>query len=274
MIAPTLTVQGVDVFVEGTSAQTIVMLHGWPDTHRLWDSTVEALKADYRCVRFTLPGFDLSKPPGALPLDKITALIDSIVETVSPHTPVTLLLHDWGCMFGYEFASVHASRVAAVIAVDIGDHNSGDYLRSLSGKAKIGVLVYQMWLAVAWKIGSYISTGLADRMTRWMAHMIGCRTPPLTMGWQMNYPYAMVWLGQSGGLKATARVKPIWPLLYIYGVKKPFMFHSPQWLEKVAQIPGNKVEGFTTGHWVMMHKPIEFNASVKAWLDSRAESLP
>ncbi len=272
MIAPTCTVQGVDVFVEGTGTQTVVMLHGWPDTHRLWDGTVEALKADYRCARFTLPGFDLSKPPLALSLDKITALIDSIVETVSPTAPVTLLLHDWGCMFGYEFASGHASRVASVIAVDIGDFNSGDYLRSLSSKAKVGAFAYQMWLAVAWKIGNHLSTGLADRMTRWMAQTIGCRTPAASMGWQMNYPYAMTWLGESGGLKATSRVKPIWPLLYIYGAKKPFMFHSPQWLAKIAQIPGSKVEEFATGHWVMMHKPTEFNASVKAWLDSRAES--
>ena len=274
MVSPTRTVQSVDIFVEGSGTQTILMLHGWPDTHRLWDSAVEALKADYRCVRFALPGFDLSKPPVALPLDKITALIDSIVDAVSPTEPVTLLLHDWGCMFGYEFASLHADRVAAVIAVDIGDHNSGDYPRSLSGKAKLGALAYQMWLAVAWKIGRHINERLADRMTRWMAHTIGCRTPPETIGWQMNYPYAMAWLGQSGGLSGTARVKPIWPLLYIYGAKKPFMFHSPQWLAKVAQIPGNKVEEFATGHWVMMHKPAEFNASVKAWLDRRAVSQP
>ena len=270
MISPTCTIQGVDVFVEGSGTHTIVMLHGWPDTHRLWDSTVDALKADYRCVRFTLPGFDLSKPPGALPLDKITALIDSIVDAVSPTAPVTLLLHDWGCMFGYEFASAHANRVAGVIAVDIGDHNSGDYLRSLSGKAKLGAFAYQMWLAVAWKIGKHLSTGLADRMTRWMARLIGCRTPPATMGWQMNYPYAMTWLGESGGLKGTARVKPIWPLLYIYGAKKLFMFHSPQWLAKVAAIPGNQVEEFATGHWVMMHKPVEFNACVNAWLNSQS----
>ncbi len=270
MLVPTHTIQGVDVFVEGSGTQTVLMLHGWPDTHRLWDSTVEALKANYRCVRFTLPGFDLSKPPVALSLDKITALIDAIVNTVSSHAPVTLLLHDWGCMFGYEFASAHPARVAAVVAVDIGDHNSGDYLRSLSGKAKFGVFAYQIWLAVAWKIGCHLGTGVANRMTRWMAHTIGCRTPPADMGWQMNYPYAMVWLGQSGGLKGTARVKPIWPLLYIYGAKKPFMFHSPQWLAKVAQFPGNKVEEFATGHWVMMHRPTEFNASVKAWLDSRA----
>ena len=38
------------------------MVHGWPDTYRLWDGQVEALKDRYRCVRFTLPGFDAAQP--------------------------------------------------------------------------------------------------------------------------------------------------------------------------------------------------------------------
>ena len=44
------------------------MIHGWPDTHRLWDRQVAALQDRYRCVRFALPGFDASRtgrPGGA-----------------------------------------------------------------------------------------------------------------------------------------------------------------------------------------------------------------
>jgi pimeloyl-ACP methyl ester carboxylesterase len=51
-------VRGVDIHVEGDGAESIVMIHGWPDTYRLWDATVEALKRRFRCIRFTLPGFD------------------------------------------------------------------------------------------------------------------------------------------------------------------------------------------------------------------------
>ena len=45
------------VHVEGQGPYTIVMVHGFPDTYRLWDGTVAALKDSYRCARFTLPGF-------------------------------------------------------------------------------------------------------------------------------------------------------------------------------------------------------------------------
>jgi len=57
---------------------------------------VQALKPFFRCVRFTLPGFDLEKPPRATSLAQMTALLTDIVDAVSPARPVHLLLHDWG----------------------------------------------------------------------------------------------------------------------------------------------------------------------------------
>jgi pimeloyl-ACP methyl ester carboxylesterase len=55
MSCSTLTIQGVDVFIEGEGSDVLVMIHGWPDTHRLWDNSVQAMKSFSRCVRFTLP---------------------------------------------------------------------------------------------------------------------------------------------------------------------------------------------------------------------------
>jgi cis-3-alkyl-4-acyloxetan-2-one decarboxylase len=260
-----LTVDGIDVFIEGQGPSTIVMLHGWPDSHSLWDSTVVALQARHRCVRFTLPGFDLAHPPRATSLAKMTELIDKIVDAVNPGQPVTLLLHDWGCIFGYEYAARQPARVARLVAVDIGDHNSGALARSLPGKAKLQVLGYQVWLALAWKLGSF-SPALADRMTRYMARALRCPTPAQSIGWQMNYPYAMQWFGLAGGFKATAKVNPQCPVLYIYGQRKPFMFHSPQWLEQLAARPGCKVQGFATGHWVMVQQSEAFNQCLNDWL--------
>jgi hypothetical protein len=68
-------------------------------------------------------------------------------------------------------------------------------------------------------------------MTRWMARGMRCRTPQAGIGWSMNYPYAMQWFGLLGGFRGAAPVEPACPLLYLYGERKPFMFHSPQWLE-------------------------------------------
>jgi pimeloyl-ACP methyl ester carboxylesterase len=86
------------------------------------------------------------------------------------------------------------------------------------------------------------------------------------MGWQMNYPYAMQWLGLLGGFRGAAGMDPHCPMLYIYGLRKPFMFQSTQWLEQMAARPGCAVQAFPTGHWVMVHQPAEFLACVKRWL--------
>ena len=270
-----LQIDDVDVLVEGDGPHTVMMLHGWPDTFALWDSTVAALRDGYRCVRFNLPGYDLRKPPRPMSVAAVNGLIRKIVDAVSPHQSVTLLLHDWGCLFGYEFAARHPDRVARVVGVDIGDTSAGAYIKSLSGKQKMMIAGYQLWLAVAWKIGRWWP-GLANRMTRYMARAIGCRNEPERIAWQMNYPYAMGWFGAYGGLRGVARVDKLLgveiPALYIYGRRKPFMFHSGRWIEQLTHAPGCEVLALDTGHWVMRQQPAEFNACVRAWLD-RSTSL-
>ena len=43
-MAATLQVSDVEVYIEG-AGDTIVMVHGWPDTYRLWDAQVAAQPA-------------------------------------------------------------------------------------------------------------------------------------------------------------------------------------------------------------------------------------
>lgn len=273
-MANTLDVQGLRVFIEG-EGPTVLMLHGWPDSPALWDATVAALRDGYRCVRFALPGYDLGQPPRPVSVDQMCALIAAVADAVSPDRPVTLLLHDWGCFFDYEYAARHRQRVARVVGTDIGDSNSGAYLKSLRLKEKLMIAGYQLWLAVAWKLGP-LWPGLADRMTRFMARTIGCRTPAGQIGWQMNYPYAMQWLGAFGGLRGVAGVAKVFgpeiPTLFCFGKRKPFMFHSARWIAALGTTPGCRVVGFDAGHWLMRQKPAEFNAAVRTWLDeSRRE---
>lgn len=264
-----IEVQEITVRIEG-SGPTVVMLHGWPDSPALWDRTVTDLCDRYRCVRFAMPGFDLSRPPRPMTVDQMSALIAAVVDAVSPGEPVTLLLHDWGCFFGYEYAARHPERVARVVGADIGDTNSGAYLKALKPKEKLLIAGYQIWLALAWQLGR-LWPALGDRMTRFMARANHCPTPPERIGWQMNHPYAMQWFGSFGGLRGVARVDkllgPKIPTLFLFGARKPFMFHSARWIAALATTPGCAVHGFQAGHWMMVQKPAEFSRVVGAWLD-------
>jgi pimeloyl-ACP methyl ester carboxylesterase len=257
-----MQINDTDVIVEGSGAESVVMIHGWPDTHRLWDAQVAALKATCRCVRFTLPGFDLAKHARAHSLDEVVDTLRRIVEQTCHGERVTLLLHDWGCVFGYQFASHYPQLVKRVIGVDVGDAGSRGNLAELSIKAKLIVVTYQWWLAVAWRIGG----PLGDRMARWMARLARAPAPPQDIGAAMGYPYAIRWFGVRGGFGALRPFDPQVPMLFLYGERKPFMFHSTAWREKLAARPGNRVIGLPTGHWVMVQRPQEFNDAVLAWL--------
>jgi pimeloyl-ACP methyl ester carboxylesterase len=257
-----LSIEGVEVFVQGDGPKTLVMVHGWPDTYRLWDAQVADLAAHYRCVRFTLPGYEVGQSREAVSLARMVDLLAAVTDAVSPDRPVVLLLHDWGCFFGYQFAMRYAPRVAGVIGVDIGDSLSSDYPRSLTLKAKASILAYQTWLAAAWRLGG----AMGDAMTRWTARLARAGATPSRIHAGMNDPYDILWTGSHGSYRSAVRFDPPCPMLFIYGTRKPFLFHTPRWATALAAREGCQVRAFDTGHWVMVQQPQQFNQAVREWL--------
>lgn len=251
----------VDVQVEGAGDESIVMVHGWPDTARLWDGTVAALQDRYRCIRFTLPGFDRAHARRARTLGELTDFLRDVVEQLSPGRPVTLLLHDWGCPIGYEFYRRHPQLVARIIGIDIGD--TASLGRTLGVKEKLMVFSYQVFLATAWRLGGAVG----DRMTRWMAARMRCPSDPAPMGAHMAYPYYMTWFGGAQSWRRELHAfEPAVPMLYVYGRRKPLMFHAQSWLDALQAKAGNAVVAFDTGHWVMSAAPAQFHQTVRNWL--------
>jgi len=250
-------IEGIEVRVEGKGPRTLVMIHGWPDTAALWEPQVQAFRDEWRCVRFTLPGFDRAHPRRVYPIDEIVAAIHKIVATISPEQPVTLLLHDWGCVFGYRFVSAHPEQVAALIALDVGDAGSREHLASLGLNAKLAVATYQLWLALAW----HLPTALGDWMTRKMAGWLRAPGAPASMGSHMNYPYHVQW---TRGYRSRPPFQPSAPMLFVFGQRKPFMFHSHAWAQALATQPQCAVESLRCGHWVSRAQ--EFNGLALNWL--------
>lgn len=263
-----LQVAGVEVIEEGQGEQTIVMIHGWPDTYRLWDKQVQALKPHFNCVRFTLPGFIHSPGARAYSLQEITALIEQVVRQVSPDKPVILLVHDWGAIFGYHFTQSHPELVSKVIGVDIGDIASREYIASLSVKQKLAIAGYQLWLAAAWLVGP----GFGDNMARYMAGKLRAPAERDDIGFWQCYPYFIRWAGAHGSYKALRSFTPDVPMLFIYGRRKPFMFHSEEWLRQLHQMPDCKALGLEAGHWMMNSLPDAFNEVVLQWLGVTGEA--
>ncbi|WP_373991469.1 alpha/beta fold hydrolase [Duganella sp. BuS-21] len=265
---PAMVVDGVDVYIEGEGTETIVMIHGWPDTYRLWDAQVAELKSRYRCVRFTLPGFDIGKPRRSYTLNAMLRVLLHIVNSVGQKQKVILMLHDWGCVFGYEFYMRNKGLVSAIVGVDIGDAQSKATARSRSVGQKLMVSSYQSTLALAWAIGGPIG----NAMTKVMVGMLGAPSPKQYVSSGMNYPYYILTAGAAGSYSSLVPFVPKVPMLYIYGTNKPFMFHSPQWTEAMAAREGCQVVALATDHWPMLRAPQRFNDIVINWLDKPAQN--
>lgn len=269
-----LTIAGLDVLIDGPDASDgpdgdaahapcVVMLHGWPDTAALWQNTVAALSPHYRCVRFTWPGFAPGDVARLYSLDELTQSLHAVVQQVNGGRPVTLLVHDWGCLFGYHYATQQPQNVARVAGLDIGDAGSRAHAASLSLKQKFMAVGYQLWLALAWKLGGALSQALGDRMARSMAKAMRVPLAPQAIHAAMCYPY---WLAWTGGFRAVRAFKPKVPMFFAYGERKPFMFHSVAWRDALAAMPDNQVHGYRAGHWLMLDVAPLFHADLLAWL--------
>jgi pimeloyl-ACP methyl ester carboxylesterase len=97
-----------------------------------------------------------------------------------------------------------------------------------------------------------------------------CPVPAPAIDAAIGYPYAVQWFGERGGFAGVRPFEPAVPMLYLYGQRKPFMFHSRAWVEALARRHGSRVLGLRTGHWVMVDKAEEFNAEVARWLAETA----
>lgn len=262
VVRETVAVAGVDVHIEGDGAETIVMVHGWPDTYRLWDTQVGHFASRYRCVRFTLPGFRASDARHAYTLEEITDLLRRIVERTCADGKAILLLHDWGCAFGYAFAMRHPERVSRIVGIDIGDPDS--LQRSMPLKARLIAWAYQNWLAWSWIAGGAVG----DWMNRSAARLLGARaTPADQISSNMAYPYYLLWYGGERSYRRHGQAfDPACPMLFAYGRRKPLMFHAQAWADALAKRHGSAVVEFDAGHWLMTTQSERFNRVVGDWL--------
>jgi pimeloyl-ACP methyl ester carboxylesterase len=86
-----------------------ILIHGVPDTHRVWDGVRQSLTRD-DVEAWDLPGFGAPLPSGfgATKEEYVDWLIERL-ERVGE--PVDLVGHDWGCIFTARIASVRPDLV-------------------------------------------------------------------------------------------------------------------------------------------------------------------
>lgn len=105
-----------------TDGPTIVAVHGFPDSHHVWDGVAAELGDRFRVVSYDVRGAgDSGKPRGrrSYRQELLTADLMAVLDAVSPDEPVHLLGHDWGSMQSWDAVSDEAlaSRFASFTSI-------------------------------------------------------------------------------------------------------------------------------------------------------------
>ena len=119
----------IAVYEEGNrQGPTVVLVHGFPDSHVLWDGIVPLLAERFRIIRYDNRGVGMSsvpKPVAAYSMERYADDFAAVTGQLSPGRPVHVLAHDWGSVGVWEYLSRPGAgdRVASFTSVSGPSHD-------------------------------------------------------------------------------------------------------------------------------------------------------
>ncbi|WP_016890214.1 alpha/beta fold hydrolase [Mycobacteroides abscessus] len=103
-------------------ADTVVLVHGWPDTHHVWRGVVALLASRFRVIAYDVRGHGQSTGcvrTADFSLAELSKDLLTVIDTLSPGRPVHLVAHDWGSATAWEAVTEPAGsqRIASFTSV-------------------------------------------------------------------------------------------------------------------------------------------------------------
>jgi pimeloyl-ACP methyl ester carboxylesterase len=101
---------------------TVVLVHGYPDDHAVWDLVAERLVNRHHVVTYDVRGAGCSDAPAeqaGYALDALVADLQAVIAAASPHRRVHLVGHDWGSIQGWAAVTdpVVGARIASFTSI-------------------------------------------------------------------------------------------------------------------------------------------------------------
>ena len=116
-----LTVAGVRLHVRDTGprdAPAVVLLHGFGSSLHTWENWALALEADYRVIRFDLPGFGLTgaDPSGDYTDARSLAVLLALLDQLGVRR-ASVVGNSMGGRIAWRFAASHPERVNRLVLI-------------------------------------------------------------------------------------------------------------------------------------------------------------
>jgi pimeloyl-ACP methyl ester carboxylesterase len=127
----TVEINGLKIFYREAGlpdAPTVLMLHGFPSSSRMWEPLLPLLADKYHLIAPDYPGFGSSDAPSsssfAYTFDNLANVVDQLTVKLGI-TSYVLFMQDYGGPVGFRVALAHPERVRAIIIQNAVSHEQG-----------------------------------------------------------------------------------------------------------------------------------------------------
>ncbi len=264
---------------------SIVMAHGWPDSHEVWDLVADRLhEAGFHVATFDARGVGESTAAMVhrpYTLDKMAADIGAVIAAVSPDRPVHLVGHDWGGVQGWEFVTSDACVGLVETFTTLSGPNLDHLGRLLRSSARAAVVqgsksLYTLALSIPVLRTAMWRLGMARAFPRWLQLTEGIRPESGYPGPGLaQHAIAAVPLYRTNifGRMRRPEIRPVRvPVHQLVATRDRYVSAS------VLAESANFVDDFTrteieAGHWSPRTHPDQVAREIATYFSSRIRSV-
>jgi len=143
-------------------AEPVILVHGYPDNHSVWDPVARQLAEQYFVIRYDVRGAGRSDKPEhirdyRLPL--LAADLKAVADTLIPERDFHLAAHDWGSIQSWESVTTEPlkSRITSYTSISgpCLDHVSFWFRNRVTDLRKGGIRQVMKQLGSSWYIAMF-----------------------------------------------------------------------------------------------------------------------
>jgi pimeloyl-ACP methyl ester carboxylesterase len=253
---------GIEFDVTG-DGRPVLLLHGFPDSGRLWRHQVPALAgAGFRVIVPDLRGYGRSGKPEAVEAYSIPVLAGDVIAILDSLgvSSAHVVGHDWGAGLAWALASLAPGKVDHLVALSVG--NPVTFLRTLEQRQKSWYMLLFQFPGIAER---WLSENNWANFRSWARHpdadqviaeldASGSLTPGLNW-YRANIP-AGAWAAPPPQLPPVAA-----PTMGIWSTGD-IALTEVQMTDSASNVSGpwryERLDG--PGHWLQLEAPDELNA--------------
>lgn len=233
-----------------------VLVHGIPDTHRVWNRVLSHLKRN-DVIALDLPGFGVPVPDDLVItadnyVDWIIAQIEAIGE------PVDLVGHDFGCILTARVASLRPDLIRSWVGVS--GPIDPEYEPHAFAKACMTPGVGETMMAQVadedW-VPQFVAAGVPEQeAVSTVSFMDDTMKDAILKLYRTQFDVTNQWYAELGG--ATSRSMIVW------GIEDEFL--PDRFADRLGEATSSEaVIKYRTGHWVPIVKPEELVQTLEAF---------